>query len=227
MCQHELATELDDVLPVRPGNGIQPSLNTTGVESACRPTQCVGVSAAQPADGDGRKCASRCPSTDKAKVCVVRRTGTWHPLVVYDAAGDGWQSRAIVATGIRDENIVPAKSQIIDPGGIGNPGPRRPGHPSVYLEGRRPVRLSGSERRHGEAVAIEKLSTQIMVRAQVVIQSAHAVVRFTKSGEVDRKGGAVGVVAEQTLVWCAGDRRPENATCQVQHHWIRRHPMVP
>src|ERR1700693_2340436 len=203
MGQHEFATELDDVLPVRPRNGIQPSLDTAGVESACRPAQCVAVSAAQPADGDGRKCASRGPSADEAEVCVIRRPRTWHPLVVYDAAGDGWQSRAIVATGIRDENIVPAKSEIIDPGGIGNPGPRRPGHPSVYLEGRRPVRLSGSERRHGEAVAIEKLSTQVMVCAQVVIQPAHAVVRFTKGEEVNRKRGAVCVVAEQTLVWCA------------------------
>jgi len=68
MGQHDFATELDDVLPVRPRNRIQPSLDAAGVKSACRPAQCVGVSAAQPADGDGRKCASGCPSADEAEV---------------------------------------------------------------------------------------------------------------------------------------------------------------
>ena len=144
-------------------------------------------------------------------------------MVVYDAArGDGIR-RAVVGAGIGDENIVPAEAEIIDPRGIRNPGPPRPGYPGVHLKGRRPVRLGRREGRDSEAIAIEKFHGQVVVIAEVVIQPAHTVVRFAKGREVDGEGSARGVVAEQTLAWGACDRRSQHTASQGHHHWIRRH----
>ena len=60
---------------------------------------------------------------------------------------------------------------------------------------------------------------------QVVIHSADAIIRATKGGKIDRKIGTRCVVAEQTHIWGALDRRSNHATGQVQAELARGYTM--
>src|SRR5574342_867541 len=109
MESNEFATELKYVVPMRVRNIIQPAGSKATLVKAPGASEHI---AGEPGDGDGGESAG-CPSGDEAQACVIRRARTWIAVV---------GARIIAAT------KVPAKSDIIDPGGIRQPGPPSPGN---------------------------------------------------------------------------------------------------
>ncbi len=90
------AAELEDVVPVRIGDAIDPAPEAAGFVCACRAAlQSVPVHSAKSADGDRGEAASRA-SADKAEAGVIRRARP---------------PPAVVGRRIRAAAVVPAKSE--------------------------------------------------------------------------------------------------------------------